>query len=337
MARPFINNMFTAYNLSTTDPAWNLAAEEYVFEALPRDKSYIMLWQNDKAVIVGKYQNTAAEVDLGFLREHGISVVRRLSGGGAVYHDLGNLNFTIITDAQANARVDLAVFCEPVVRALRRLGVEAVISGRNDITVDGKKFSGNAQYIREGRIMHHGTILFDSDLSIVQKSLRVSAEKIAGKGVASVRARVTNLKPLLPEGTTLDEFRSLLLHEMTEGTGAQEAVFSPEDEKKIEERKRNRYDKWEWNVGASPAGMLKKTKRFEGCGSLEMTYILKKGCFHDVRFSGDFFSTREPRELAARLEGVRMEENALRELLKGLEVEAYFTGLEREELLGFLL
>ena len=329
--------MFLAYNLTTTDPAWNLAAEEYVFDALPRDKSYIMLWQNDRAVIVGKYQNTAAEVNLAYLSEEGIPVVRRLSGGGAVYHDLGNLNFTLITDARANARVDLAFFCRPVVRALADFGVKAVISGRNDITVEGRKFSGNAQYLREGRIMHHGTILFDSDLSAVEKTLKVSAEKIAGKGVSSVRSRVTNLKPLLPEGTSLEDFRAALLKEMTRGTGAERGILSPADEKEIRSRKEERYDKWEWNVGASPAGTLRKKERFPACGLLEMTYTLKKGCLTQICFTGDFFSSREPRELAELLEGAPLKEEALRDRLKGREAGDYFTGLTEEELLKFLL
>jgi lipoate-protein ligase A len=160
-------------NLATTDPAWNLAAEQYVFDCLPRDRMYVMLWQNDNAIIVGKYQNTLAEINRAFVEEHGIRVVRRLSGGGAVYHDLGNLNYTFISDAGNEPTVNFRVFCEPVVQALARLGVTAEINGRNDITIDERKFSGNAQYLREGRVMHHGTILFDAKLDTVQQALQV--------------------------------------------------------------------------------------------------------------------------------------------------------------------
>ena len=185
-------------DLTTTDPHWNLALEQYVFDRLPRDRSYFLLWQNDRSVIIGKHQNTPAEIDLPYVEAQGIQVVRRLSGGGAVYHDLGNLNFTFITDGEGAGTLDFALFCRPVVRVLESFGVSAQISGRNDITVCGKKFSGNSQYTREGRVMHHGTILFDSDLDAVTRALRVDEEKIRSKGVPSVRSRVTNLKEHLP-------------------------------------------------------------------------------------------------------------------------------------------
>ena len=151
-------------DLMTTDPSYNLAMEQYVFDCLPRDRMYFMLWQNDNAIIVGKYQNTIAEINEEAVRERGIRVVRRLSGGGAVYHDMGNLNFTFITDVGESNALDLKLFCEPVVRTLATLGVKAEVNGRNDITIDGKKFSGNSQYIRQGRVMHHGTIIFPYSL-----------------------------------------------------------------------------------------------------------------------------------------------------------------------------
>ncbi len=324
-------------DLATTDPAFNLAAEEYVFSSLPRDRAYVMLWQNDRAVIIGKYQNTAAEVNGAAVEARGIRVVRRLSGGGAVYHDLGNLNFTVITDAQPGGRVDLALFCRPVVRTLARFGVAAEISGRNDVTAGGRKFSGNAQYLRDGRVMHHGTILFDSDLSAVQEALAVRAEKLAGKGVSSVRSRVTNLKPLLPPGVTLEEFRRVLLEELTDGREAERITFSDEDLAAIGRLKEARYDRWEWNWGASPPGTLRKRKRFEGCGTVEAVIALKKGCIESLTFQGDFFSTRDPAELADRLTGVPLREDEVRQHLAGIRVPDYFTGLEAADLTELLL
>ena len=198
-------------DLMTTDPSYNLAMEQYVFDCLPRDRMYFMLWQNDNAIIVGKYQNTIAEINEEAVRERGIRVVRRLSGGGAVYHDMGNLNFTFITDVGESNALNLKLFCEPVVRTLATLGVKAEVNGRNDITIDGKKFSGNSQYIRQGRVMHHGTIMFDSDLSVVSEALRVDPTKIQTKGIRSVRSRVTNVAEHLPEKVTLPEFRRILL------------------------------------------------------------------------------------------------------------------------------
>ena len=193
-------------DLMTTDPSYNLAMEQYVFDCLPRDRMYFMLWQNDNAIIVGKYQNTISEINEEAVRERGIRVVRRLSGGGAVYHDMGNLNFTFITDAGGSGTLDMKLFCEPVVRTLAALGVRAEVNGRNDITIDGKKFSGNSQYLRQGRVMHHGTIMFDSDLSVVGEALRVDPTKIQTKGIRSVRSRVTNVAEHLPERVTLPEF-----------------------------------------------------------------------------------------------------------------------------------
>ena len=156
---------WTFIDVSSTDPDFNLALEQYVFDTLPRDRNYFMLWRNDNAVIVGRHQNTLAEVNEPYIKEHGIRVVRRLSGGGAVYHDLGNLNFTYIQDSASGIQLDLAMFCRPLAQAISALGAAAEVNGRNDITIDGKKFSGNAQYVKDGRVMHHGTIMFDSDLS----------------------------------------------------------------------------------------------------------------------------------------------------------------------------
>lgn len=214
-------------DLMTTDPSYNLAMEQYVFDCLPRDRMYFMLWQNDNAIIVGKYQNTISEINEQAVRERGIRVVRRLSGGGAVYHDMGNLNFTFITDAGGSSALDMKLFCAPVVRTLAALGVKAEVNGRNDITIDGKKFSGNSQYLRQGRVMHHGTIMFDSDLSVVGEALRVDPTKIQTKGIRSVRSRVTNVAEHLPERVTLPEFRRILLENILRENQGEEYPLTP--------------------------------------------------------------------------------------------------------------
>ena len=279
-------------NLTTTDPPFNLAAEQHVFEALPRDRSYLMLWQNDNAVIIGKYQNTLAEINKPFVDAHGIRVVRRLSGGGAVYHDLGNLNFTFITDAGDLETLDLHLFCQPIVSALA--GVEAEVNGRNDITIDGKKFSGNAQYLRGGRIMHHGTLLFDSDLSIVSQALAVDEEKIRAKGLRSVRSRVNNIRHCLPQPCSLPEFRQLLLETYVQESGGESYRLSDEDLAAIERLRENRYARWDWNYGKSPECTLLRRRRFEGCGTVEAQLLLENGRIAALRFQGDFFSLDEP-------------------------------------------
>ena len=220
-------------NLKTTDPAFNLAVEEYVFDYLPKDRMYVMLWQNDNAIIIGKHQNTLAEINEAFVQARGIRVVRRLSGGGAVYHDLGNLNYTLIADAEGSD-LDLGLFCRPVIRALQKLGVDAQLNGRNDMTIAGQKFSGNAQYRKNGRVMHHGTILFDSDMSVLAGALQVDEEKIRAKGVKSVRSRVTNVRPCLREDMSLQAFRQVLLESILEEYPGDPWHFSPEEIREIE-------------------------------------------------------------------------------------------------------
>ena len=243
-------------DLMTTDPSYNLAMEQYVFDCLPRDRMYFMLWQNDNAIIVGKYQNTIAEINEEAVRERGIRVVRRLSGGGAVYHDMGNLNFTFITDVGESNALDLKLFCEPVVRTLATLGVKAEVNGRNDITIDGKKFSGNSQYIRQGRVMHHGTIMFDSDLSVVSEALRVDPTKIQTKGIRSVRSRVTNVSEHLPEKVTLPEFRRILLENILKENPGEAYPLTQDDLAAVEKLRAERYATWDWNYGFSPVCMM---------------------------------------------------------------------------------
>lgn len=324
-------------DLYTTDAAWNLAAEQYVFDALPRDRSYFMLWQNRNAVIVGKYQNTAAELNAAYIKEHGVQVVRRLSGGGAVYHDLGNLNFSFITDAGSMEKLDLSLFCRPVIRTLQKLGVPAELNGRNDMTVDGKKFSGNSQYRRQGRVLHHGTLLFSSDLEAVTRALHVDAEKLSGKGVSSVRSRVANLRDYLPPEIGLADFRALLLREMLSGTPGEEYRFSEAELCAIKEIREERYARWDWNYGLSPAAQIEKKRRVEGCGSVGVYLTTEAGRICELSFRGDFFSSREPELLSEKLIGVPLREDALADALRDTDVGLYLQGMSREALIQILL
>ena len=322
---------------TSTDPAYNLALEQFVFDEMPRDRAYFMLWQNDNTIVVGKYQNTAAEINAAYVKEHGIHVVRRLSGGGAVYHDLGNINFTFITDAEEGERINLAVFCRPVVKALAQLGVQAEITGRNDITIDGMKFSGNAQYIRQGRIMHHGTIMFDSDLGVVAQALNVPKDKIASKGIQSVRSRVTNVKPYVKGDIGIEQFRDTLKTYMVEERQLPRYVLTPEQEARVQAIKAARYDTWEWNYGKSPRYSIEKARRVEGCGRLELSYEVDKGVITAMAVYGDFFSAQDPQGLTQRLVGCRAEESALKAALEGVPVDAYFKNLSAGELVDIIL
>ena len=322
-------------NVTSTDPAFNLALEQYVFDALPRDRQYFLFWQNHNAIIIGKHQNTLAEIDEDYVRAHNIRIVRRLSGGGAVYHDLGNLNYTWITDAGDSAQVDLRKFCQPVADALISLGADAEVSGRNDILIEGQKISGNAQYIREGRVMHHGTLLFDSNLSILGSALKVDPAKIQAKGVQSVRSRVTTIRPHLGQEVSLADFKARILQHLFPN-GVMEYHLTHTDISSIEEIRRQRYDTWDWNYGASPPCTLIRKQRIEGCGTIEAHIRLEKGRIAAITFLGDFFSTVEPEELAVKLVGLRLTEEDCRPVLDAADVSRFFTGVGTQDILTLL-
>ncbi len=321
--------------VSTTDPAFNLALEEYVFEKMSRDREYFLTWRNDNAIIVGRHQNTAAEINEAFVKEKNIKVVRRLSGGGAVYHDLGNLNFTFIVDAQPGQKVDLRKFCQPIADTLCALGANASVDGRNDILIDGMKVSGNAQYVRQGRVMHHGTILFDSDMTVLSQALRPDPAKARAKGVKSVRSRVTNARPHLSRDMTLEEFREALSRSlMTDGFERYE--LTQQDISAIEKIRAERYATREWNYGFCEDGVLIRKKRVEGCGTVEAHISIKDDRIRRIDFHGDFFSTLPPEELAGLLIGLPLTEPALRTVLEGHRAGDYMTGLENNDLIDLI-
>lgn len=324
-------------DVKTTNPAFNLALEQYVFDNLPRNRSWFLLWQNHNAVVIGRHQNTLAEINEEAVRERGIAVVRRLSGGGAVYHDLGNLNFTFIQDAARGGQLDMGLFCRPVAQALRAMGVEAQVNGRNDITIEGQKFSGNAQYVREGRVMHHGTIMYSSDLDAVGRVLRVDPEKIRAKGVRSVRSRVTTVRAHMPRPLPLEQFKARLLEEISRERPMEPYTLTRSDVAAVEAIKQSRYDRWEWNYGVSPPCDLLRRRRVEGCGLVEAHIRLVEGRVAGISFFGDFFSAAEPEELADLLRGCPLREEELRKRLKGADVSRYFAGLTGDGLAGILL
>lgn len=323
-------------NLTTTDPTYNLAMEQYVFDQLPRDRMYFMLWQNDNAIIVGKHQNTLAEINEAYVKAHNIQVVRRLSGGGAVYHDLGNLNFTFIADAGDTEQLNFKLFCIPIIRALEQIGVHAEINGRNDITIDGKKFSGNSQYVKNGRVMHHGTLLFHSNLSAVASALQVDPAKIQAKGIKSVRSRVTNVADHLEQDIPLSVFRRLLLKRILEEHPGEEYMLTQADLAAVEQLRRERYDTWEWNYGFSPECTLRKKGRVEGCGTVEAYLTVEHGRITKAEFRGDYFSLKDPEELARLLVEHCPKTTEIKDALLNVDVSEYIMGLQTEQLLNIL-
>lgn len=315
-------------NDSSTDPRYNLALEEHIFRSGPAEPA-LLLWRNEPSVIVGNFQNTVEEIDTDYIRENDIHVVRRITGGGAVYHDLGNLNYSFIVPTQQST-VDFGAFVAPLTEALGLLGVKTELSGRNDVLVEGRKFSGSAQYHQKGRTLHHGTILFDSDLECVSRALRVKPAKIASKGVKSVRSRVTNLAPYLPAGLTVLEFRELLFQRFAEMYDMREEVLTADDISAIESLKREKYDQWSWNYGRSPNFAITREDRL-ACGMVQVRLDVEHGIIRASRIFGDFFSNRDIGELEAALGGVAYAYDDIRAALIAAGFGGHFPDVEIDD------
>ena len=311
------------------DPYFNLALEEYVFERMDKSKSYFLLWQNDNTIVVGKYQNTAEEIDQAYVDAHHIRVARRLSGGGAVYHDRGNLNFTFIVDRADAPGLNFKIFVRPVVEALARFGVHAAFTGRNDLTIDGMKFSGNAQYARRGRLLHHGCIMLDSNLTSVADALRVKEAKFASKAVKSVRSRVTTINAHAPAPISMEDFKGAL-KECAMASGALEPyTLTEEDLAAVRKLRNEKYATWAWNYGCSPAYDMRREMKFPA-GLVTAHLSAEGGKIKAVRFYGDFFGG-ELGELEGAMVGLPLDGH-LTEALEALRVGDYMSGITAEEL-----
>ncbi|MBP8865156.1 MAG: lipoate--protein ligase [Acetobacterium sp.] len=319
-----------------TDPQINLAFEEYVFNQMDQDQSYFLLWQNDNAVIVGKHQNTIEEINQEYIRENDIKVVRRLSGGGAVYHDLGNLNFTFIVNDRGREQFDFQTFTRPLVEALKTLGVNAEFNSRNDIAIDGKKFSGNSQYAKRGRILHHGTILFNSNLATIQSALKVKKDKIESKGIKSVKSRVTNITDYLDETYTMEDFKAALLKAMFANDNLEKITLSNEEIQAIERLKTEKYATWDWNYGKSPQYNLRKERKCD-FGLITVLLQVEKGEIKDLHFYGDYFGNGDIQELEALFVGVKPSEAALSKVLINTDLADYINGLDAKTLIDLIL
>ena len=319
-----------------TDPQINLAFEEYVFNQMDQDQSYFLLWQNDNAVIVGKHQNTIEEINQEYIRENDIKVVRRLSGGGAVYHDLGNLNFTFIVNDRGREQFDFQTFARPLVEALKTLGVNAEFNSRNDIAIDGKKFSGNSQYAKRGRILHHGTILFNSNLATIQSALKVKKDKIESKGIKSVKSRVANITDYLDETYTMEDFKAALLKAMFANDNLEKITLSNEEIQAIERLKTEKYATWDWNYGKSPQYNLRKERKCD-FGLITVLLQVEKGEIKDLHFYGDYFGNGDIQELEALFIGVKPSEAALSKVLINTDLADYINGLDAKTLIDLIL
>ncbi len=321
----------------SVNPYFNLALEQYVFDSLDNTQDYCMLWRNDNAIIIGKHQNTIAEVNSKYVGEHGVHVVRRLSGGGAVYHDLGNVNFTFISSVGDMGSFDFSSFCMPVVRALESFGVHAQVSGRNDMTIEGKKFSGNAQYAKRGRIMHHGTLMFDSDLDVMRQALAAPKDRINSIGIRSVESMVTNIKPYMPADITVMEFMHKLRDSLAQEFNLEPYSLTQEDIDAVTKLQTSVYETWQWNYGNSPAFEIQKERRIDGVGKIQVFMDADNGILTDVGFYGDYFGSRDTDDLKQLLTGRMFEESSLRGALANVDISDYFNNLDLDTLISILM
>ena len=278
----------------TTNPYENLAVEEYLLRTA--DDDVFMLWQNEPTVVIGKNQNAYAEVDLAVAREKGIHVSRRITGGGAVYHDLGNVNFSFICANNSETGLDFARFTAPIVKALAAIGLRVELSGRNDLLLDGQKFSGNAQYSAGGRTLHHGTLLFDADLAVLARYLRPDEEKLKSKGIKSVRSRVTNLKSHLQKSLTTGEFIALLARFLREEYLPVEPA-APQDAQIEALFARNASKEWLFPQRELVSGYTVQQKKRFPFGSVEITLSMHNDTVCDAKICGDFFGSAPVEEL----------------------------------------
>ena len=294
-----------------------------------------MLWQNYNTMVVGKYQNTAEEINQQFVDEHNIKVVRRLSGGGAVYHDKGNLNFTFTVDQAPNSEFNFEAFVVPVVQALEKLGIKAEFNGRNDITINGQKFSGNSQYMRHGRLLHHGCIMLDSNLTTVADALKVKDAKFNSKSVKSVRNRVTTINANAPRHISMDEFKTTLRECALESSEMEEYTLTEQDIAAVNCLRDEKYATWEWNYGRSPEYDLRVEKKFDA-GLVTIHLQVGEGKIKQIHFSGDFFGNGEISELENTMISLRLDDN-LEQKLRSLNIGYYINGVTAQDISKMLL
>lgn len=319
--------------LQSRDCAFNLACEEWLLRSLPPGHpGYFLLWQNDPVLVIGRYQCAQEEINGVLARESGIETRRRITGGGAVYHDHGNLNFSFIQWLDKGESSGFSSCLEPVCAFVRSFGLPAQISGRNDLEINGRKFSGSARTRLGAKSLLHGTLLINSDLGKLGALLTPTKNKIQSKGVASVRSRVCNLAEYLPHGFSMEELRNRLV----EFCAPQAGVFPDEDHREAELLAEHKYRSWNWNFGASPPWNLELRKRF--CwGEVVARFQIKKGRIANCRINGDFFGDRDVAPLERSFVGIELAAEGINALLDDAPLEDFFYGSNAEEVREFFL
>lgn len=331
--------------MKSHDIRHNLATEQYLMNNKKFDEPLVLFYYEGPCIIVGRNQNTLEEINQKYVEEHNITVTRRLSGGGAVYQDLGNLCFSFVVDSDSEEFGDFKSFVQPVVDVLHAMGATtAEVSGRNDILVDGKKFSGNAMYSHSGKTFSHGTLMLDVDQDVIAHALNVPEDKMKSKGIKSVRSRVTNLKPYLaPEyqNLTVPEFRDTLLKELFQvkdlkAIADKEVTINDDEKVAIDKIYNDYYNNWDWVYGNSPEFTVKKRQHFTA-GTIDARLLVEGGKIKNLKFYGDFFGPADATELADKLTGVRYDREHVGAILDSVDTQQYFNGIPTAEVLDLLV
>jgi len=323
-------------NEDITDPRINLALEEYALRNFGEAEDYLLFYINEPSIIIGRNQNTLEEINDEYVRENGIHVVRRASGGGAVYHDRGNLNFSFITNYKKENLNNFKKFTKPVIHVLQQMGVEAEMSGRNDLIVNNRKISGNAQFSTGKRMFSHGTLLFNSDLDEVTRTLDVKMNKIESKGHKSVRSRVANISEFIDEDIDIYEFRSRLLKGLFEEREKFDSYrLTDEEWERVHELKDKKYGNWDWNFGSSPKFDIQRNKRFP-IGEIDLRLDVERGYIENIKIYGDFFGVEPVADIENRLQGIRYEPFVLEQVVNKIDLEQYFGKIHEDDFLELI-
>jgi len=325
-------------NKGITDPYINLALEEYVLQHFGEKDTYLLFYINEPSIIIGKNQNSVEEINTEYVDKNNIKVVRRLSGGGAVYHDKGNLNFSFITKDDGDSFHNFAKFTEPVVKALNKMGVPAELIGRNDLLIEGRKFSGNAQFATKGRMFSHGTLMFDSEIEHVVAALNVKKEKIESKGIKSIRSRVANITEFLDEKISMDEFKKTILQfifDVDDLEDVPQYELSEQDWENVYELSKKRYQQWEWNYGRSPAFNKQVSHKFPS-GLIDVRLDVKNGAIENCKIYGDFFGLGEVQDIENKLIGVRHKREAVETALEDVDIPHYLGKITKDEFINLI-
>lgn len=318
-------------NHNHLDARINLAIEEHLLRNHHVEDEILFLYINSPSIIVGRNQNTFEEINLPFVETHPVDVVRRLSGGGTVVHDLGNLNFSFISNSGRDNIHTFKKYTEQVLSVLQKMGVPARMDIRNNIMVEGKKVSGNAQYIAGQRMISHGTLLFSSDLSMVQEALRIKPGQIRSKGIPSIRSQVTNISEHIHGPMEMDEFRDRIKVGILAGSHHTQYQLSSKDWDAIHNLVNERYASWKWNYGRSPSFNVFKSEILPQ-GEVEVRLQVAAGCIQAISFSGDLPDLLDTGSLELHLTGCQYSRNAIYAALERLDLQAYFGDTDIESL-----